>query len=223
MTITPADTTASTGASSVPQTAAPKVSGDYQMFLKMLTAQMKNQDPLNPIESSDYAAQLATFSGVEQQVRTNDLLTALTGQLGLMAMGQYAGWVGMEARSSAPVAYDGRPLTLYPTPATGAEKTVLVAYDAQNREVMRQQIPVSGDPVQWTGRTASGGQVMSGTYSFRLESHAAGKLMQTDRVEAYGRITEVRQGSAGPLLVMAGGATALPAEVKALRPGATAP
>lgn len=223
MTITPTDANVRAGANPAQQTAGQKVSGDYQMFLKMLTAQMKNQDPLNPIESSDYAVQLATFSGVEQQVRTNDLLTALTGQLGVTAMGQFAGWVGMEARSAAPVAYDGRPLTLYPTPAAGAEKTMLVAYDAQNREVMRQEVPVSGDPVQWTGKTATGGQVMNGAYSFRLESHAGGKLMQTDRVEAYGRITEVRQGSAGPLLVMAGGATALPAEVKALRPGVAAP
>ncbi|HQY42758.1 MAG TPA: flagellar hook capping FlgD N-terminal domain-containing protein [Paracoccaceae bacterium] len=218
MTIAPTDNLTSTGTRPPPQPAAEKVSSDYQMFLKMLTTQMKNQDPLNPIESSDYAVQLATFSGVEQQVKTNDLLTALTGQLGVTAMGQYAGWVGMEARSAAPVAYSGNPLTLYLTPAAGAEKTVLVAYDAQNREVMRQEIPVSGSSIQWTGKTASGGQVMNGTYSFRLESYLGGKLAQTDKVEAFSKITEVRQGTSGPILVMAGGATALPAEVKALRP-----
>ena len=219
MTVTATEATGTTAVPKV-QTAADKISSDYQMFLKMLTTQMKNQDPLNPIESSDYAVQLATFSGVEQQVKTNDLLSALTGQLGVTAMGQYAAWVGMEARSAAPVSYSGSPLTLYPTPAPGAERTVLVAYDAQNREVMRQDIPVSGDPVQWTGRTATGGQVMNGAYSFKLESYTDGKLAQTDRVEAYGKITEVRQGSAGPVLVLAGGATALPAEVKALRPPA---
>ena len=43
------------------------INSDFETFLKMLTAQMENQDPLNPIESSDYAVQLATFSGVEQQ------------------------------------------------------------------------------------------------------------------------------------------------------------
>ena len=222
MTIAATDGASGSAARPKMQTAADKVSGDYQMFLKMLTAQMKNQDPLNPIESSDYPVQLATFSGVEQQVKTNDLLAALTGQLGVTAMGQYAAWVGMEARSTAPAAFSGSPLTLYPAPAAGAEKTVLVAYDAQNREVMRQEIPVSGNAVQWTGQSATGGLVMSGAYSFKLESYVGGQLSQTDGVEVYGRITEVRQGSAGPLLVLAGGATALPAEVKALRP-ATAP
>ena len=58
------------------------ISSDFETFLKMLTTQMQNQDPLNPIESSDYAVQLATFSGVEQQVRTNQLLADLANQMG---------------------------------------------------------------------------------------------------------------------------------------------
>jgi len=49
----------------------------------MLTVQMQNQDPLNPVDSSDYAVQLATFSNVEQQVQTNDILRELQSQMGL--------------------------------------------------------------------------------------------------------------------------------------------
>jgi flagellar basal-body rod modification protein FlgD len=58
------------------------LTSDFETFLRMLTVQMKNQDPLNPIESSDFAVQLATFSGVEQQVKTNDLLTKLADSFG---------------------------------------------------------------------------------------------------------------------------------------------
>ncbi|MCX8509196.1 MAG: flagellar hook assembly protein FlgD [Rhodobacteraceae bacterium] len=196
-------------------------STDYQMFLKMLTTQMKNQDPLNPIESSDYAVQLATFSGVEQQVKTNDLLVALTGQLGVTSMGQYAAWVGMEARAPMPAAYNGTPLTLYPAPAAGAERTVLVAYDAQNHEMMRQEIAVSADPVRWTGHTATGGQLLPGNYTFKLESYVGGEMKTAEPVEMFGKITEVRQGPTGPVLVTASGGTVTPSQVKALRPLAT--
>lgn len=53
---------------------------DYDSFLKLLIAQMQNQDPLEPMNSSDYVAQLATFSQVEQTVQSNgrlaDLLTS---------------------------------------------------------------------------------------------------------------------------------------------------
>ena len=72
----------------------PDISSDFQTFLRMLTTQMQNQNPLEPIEASDFAVQLATFSGVEQQVRTNDLLSQLTSRMGLSEL---ANWVGREA------------------------------------------------------------------------------------------------------------------------------
>lgn len=50
---------------------------DYQSFLKLLVAEMKNQDPTNPMDSSDYVAQLATFSQVEQSVQINSKLDQL--------------------------------------------------------------------------------------------------------------------------------------------------
>ena len=50
---------------------------DYQSFLKLLVAQMKNQDPTSPMESTDYVAQLATFSQVEQSVQINNKLDSI--------------------------------------------------------------------------------------------------------------------------------------------------
>lgn len=50
---------------------------DYQSFLKLLVAEMKNQDPTSPMESTDYVAQLATFSQVEQSVQVNSKLEQL--------------------------------------------------------------------------------------------------------------------------------------------------
>jgi len=82
--------------------ATKEISSDFETFLKMLTVQLENQDPLNPVDSADYAVQLATFSGVEQQVQTNDLLKQLATQLGTGSIAQMASWVGMEARTTAP-------------------------------------------------------------------------------------------------------------------------
>jgi len=60
------------------------IASDFETFLKMLTAQARYQDPLEPIDSTEYSAQLAQFSMVEQQVQGNDLLTAMQAQLGLL-------------------------------------------------------------------------------------------------------------------------------------------
>ncbi len=50
---------------------------DYQSFLKLLVAQMKNQDPTKPMDSTEYVAQLATFSNVEQAINANKKLDEL--------------------------------------------------------------------------------------------------------------------------------------------------
>ncbi|CDX11414.1 Flagellar hook assembly scaffolding protein; FlgD [Mesorhizobium sp. ORS 3324] len=54
--------------------ATSKTAVDYQSFLKLLIAEMKNQDPTKPMDSTQYVAQLATFSQVEQSVQTNSKL-----------------------------------------------------------------------------------------------------------------------------------------------------
>ncbi|MBZ9660224.1 flagellar hook assembly protein FlgD [Mesorhizobium sp. ESP-6-4] len=51
-----------------------KTAVDYQSFLKLLIAEMKNQDPTKPMDSTQYVAQLATFSQVEQSVQSNTKL-----------------------------------------------------------------------------------------------------------------------------------------------------
>ncbi len=50
---------------------------DFQTFLTLLTTQLRNQDPLKPMDSTQFVAQLASFSAVEQQVRTNEKLAEI--------------------------------------------------------------------------------------------------------------------------------------------------
>lgn len=73
------DVTAVSGASTVNQPAqtAKASAVDYDAFLKLLVAELKNQDPTKPMESTEYIAQLASFSGVEQSIQTNEKLDKL--------------------------------------------------------------------------------------------------------------------------------------------------
>lgn len=57
--------------------ATSKTAVDYQSFLRLLVAEMKNQDPTNPMDSTQYVAQLAAFSQVEQSVQINTKLDRL--------------------------------------------------------------------------------------------------------------------------------------------------
>ena len=209
---------------SAPATTAPAskadklISSDFNTFLKMLTTQLKNQDPLNPMDNSEYAVQLATFSGVEQQVKTNTLLESLGTQLGLSGLATYAGWVGKEARADMPVWYSGKPVTLAAQPDPQADSADLVVTDAAGLVVARQPVSLDADTATWTGLDPSGVPLPTGRYTFALESFAQGVRIATTPAEAYARVVEVR-GGATPTLVFEGGVEVEAKTVTALRGG----
>jgi flagellar basal-body rod modification protein FlgD len=215
---TPAATVTTSAARPAESTASGKaIASDFDTFLRMLTVQLQNQDPLNPMESTDFAVQLATFSEVEQTQRSNQLLETITGQLGMTGMAQLANWVGLEARAPAPVWYDGTPLTLSPSPAAGADAAVLVVKNADGRVVSRQSVPVSIEPFAWDGRAEDGSALPAGRYGFDLESSRAGEVVSVTAVETYGRIVEARAGAEGTTLVLEGNIEVLSDRVTAVR------
>jgi len=193
------------------------MSSDFETFLKMLTTQLQNQDPLNPMEATDFAVQLATFSSVEQQVKSNDLLESIQGQLGQQSMAQLAGWVGMEAKVQAPVRFDGSPITMEPKPHAAADRTELVVYDKNGVEAGRHQITPSSDPIEWNGLQTSGLPYPAGTYSFKLESYSKAELLSETNVSVYAEIVEARAGDGNTELVLDGGTTLTAEEITALR------
>lgn len=194
-----------------------KITSDFNTFLKMLTVQMQNQDPLNPIDSSDYAVQLATFSGVEQQVQTNRLLAEMTARFAQLGMSEMAGWIGQEARSNAPVHFDGDPVTLSPNPAAGSTRAVVVVKDSQGRLVSREDVPVSTAPHQWQGTDATGKALPNGRYIISLESWKDNKMIDSRPIEHYARVIEARGGPEGTKLVLEGGIEVAATSVTGLR------
>lgn len=192
------------------------ISSDFETFLNMLTTQLENQDPLDPVKSDEFAVQLATFSSVEQQVLTNDLLESMTAQLGLSGIGQYASWVGMEARAAVPARYDGSPLTVVPTPDTGAESAFLVVENNAGQVVQRLQIPTTGEAMEWSGQLANG-QAANGVYTFKTESVTNGLVSNTSTAEVYTPVTEARFVNGDTVLVTAGGGEVQASSVTALR------
>jgi len=83
-----------TSATSTQSTAAAtgaKANVDYNSFLKLLVAELKNQDPTKPMDSTEYVAQLATFSNVEQGIQTNSKLDDLISMGHLQQAGSIIG------------------------------------------------------------------------------------------------------------------------------------
>lgn len=198
-------------------TPATKLNSDFETFLKMLTAQMQNQDPLNPVDSTEFASQLAAFSTVEQQVRTNDLLTGLGAQLGVLGMGQLQGWVGMSARVEMPVAFDGAAVPLSLTTRPGTDLARLVVRDAAGGIVQERDVPVSGGEYLWSGRNEEDIELPKGTYTITVDSFQGEDVLGTDPVESQSRVVEARLSGGSTILVMEGGQMVAASDILGLR------
>lgn len=222
-TISPVSAPERTEANSPPPDAAAArpatgFSSDFETFLKMLTTQLRNQDPLNPIESSDFAVQLATFSTVEQQVRTNDLLTDLGARLGAQGLSQVSGWIGMEALATGPVAFTGQPISLIAAVESQADTAEIVATDARGIVVNRQPIPARSGPVFWAGVDPAGFPLAQGDYTLSVHSIANEETLARHPASFYRQIAEAQFEAGETVLILKNGERITPAQVLGLRP-----
>jgi len=198
---------------------ANSVNSDFETFIKMLTVQMQNQDPLNPIESADFAVQLATFSTVEQQVLTNDLLTNLGNQLGALSVAQLSGWVGMDAWVEMPVVFEGDPVRVDLDADPAADQVQLVVYDDKGEEVDRQDITIQdgGEEYIWDGTDSDGNSLPAGTYVIGTESLLDGEVIAGSVAAVHGRIVEARNENGKPTLVMDNGQQVVSGQILGLK------
>ena len=96
-TTTAATVTGATTTAAAATNALGKTSADFNMFLKLLTTQMQNQDPLKPMDSTEYTAQLAQFSQVEQTIQQTGTLKDILSRLSGQDLAQASGLIGREA------------------------------------------------------------------------------------------------------------------------------
>ena len=208
-------------AASGTQSAAPassSLTSDYQTFLKLMTTQLQYQDPMNPVDSTEYLSQLASFSAVEQQTQTNKLLTSMQASFNMLGMAQVASWVGSDGRAAMPaLVEDGASLSLSPQIAAEADQAVLLVRDSAGKLVSRVDIPINAKSYDWVPLDATGGPLADGLYELEVENYKDGAQIATTEVELYGRIQEIRGLNGEMTLVMDGGREIAASAVTAIR------
>ncbi len=195
------------------------LTSDFETFLNMLTAQARNQDPLEPLDGAEYAAQLAQFSMVEQQVKTNDTLANLMTQMGNSDIAELSSWVGKDVRAIAPAHYSGDPITVTPEFAATADRAELVVRDSTGTIVERKAIGLSEKQVTWAGLDSSDNKRPTGLYSFSVESYKEDSLLQDQSAATYNSIVEAQIQNGQITLVLEGGQVILPSVVTGVRAG----
>lgn len=196
------------------------LTSDFETFLLMLTAQARNQDPLEPLDSSQYASQLAQFSMVEQQVQTNTLLSSLASNLGGTNIAELANWVGMDVRTASAFRMEGDPVTLFINPDSKADKAVLTIKNSDGTVVDQINVAVPDDEHIWAGTDSSGAALPTGNYTATLESYKGGEKLAEELASAYNRVIEAQISNGAVMLTLKGGSEVSPKDVSAVRTGA---
>lgn len=218
MDILPAAQTPATAAAAVQDNStASSITSDFDMFLRLLTTQMQNQDPLSPADSTEYTAQLATFSGVEQQVETNDLLRDLQASFASMNMGQLSGWIGMEARADMPVNFTGQSTTVQITPNSFADRVELVVRNQSGNVVASTPAVLGEEPFEWDGRGNDGFPLPNGTYTLSAQSWSGENILDERAAFVFDEISEAQTISGEVFVTMENGITVPADTVQGLR------
>ncbi len=153
--------------------AQPAMGEQFQTFIKLLTAQMRNQDPLAPLDSTQFVEQLATFSTLEQQVRSNTSLemmaTMMNDMTGLLA----SQWLGQAVSIEAPrLPYTGTSVNFSIQPPSGTERSILTVKNADGQAVWTEELDPDSDVHAWDGRLQSGAMATSGqVYDFSISHY----------------------------------------------------
>lgn len=183
---------------------------DYDDFLTLLTSQLRNQDPLNPQDSTEFVEQIATFTTVEQQIAANDRLDQLIALASGNQLSQLAQWVGREVEAdSTTINYQGGEITVDMPDSGGADISELVIKNHNGSELARVKAPVEGGSVTWDGTLTAGGKADPGSY--RMEYSFTTLTADGPKVSSYspptvGVVIEARVTESGATeLVLEGG------------------
>ena len=156
-------------------------------FLKLLTEQLKNQDPLNPMDNAQMTSQLAQISTVDGIDKLNKTLTSLLeGSQSSEAL-QAAALVGkgvmVEGTSltlSSSKAYGGFEL------ATAADKVTVTIKDSKGLEVRKMELGSSDAGVfnfAWDGKSTNGTQAVDGKYTISISATRGSETVKTTALE----------------------------------------
>jgi flagellar basal-body rod modification protein FlgD len=184
------------------------LSNNFDTFLTILTAQIQNQDPLEPMDSTQFTQQLVQFSGVEQQIRSNQQLETLISATRSSAGASLSGYLGRQAEIAGDSAqFSEDPINfLYALPEN-AQSASLSILDSSGRTVFTSEgATQAGRHVfTWDGQTASGGEARPGVYTLRVTAKSAAGDILTSEQSILAEITGVDLSQGEPALTTAFG------------------
>lgn len=192
--------TSNNSSSSVASNSA--IAGNFDQFLQLLTTQLKNQSPLDPLDTNQFTQQLVQFAGVEQQLKTNETLSTLLS-------------INMATTATNAVAYIGSTITAdgatsqlkngkaeWSINASKGGTATITIKDSKGSVVktMTQALVAGDQKFTWDGKTSIGGTAADGEYQITVDAVDVNNQAITTKTQIKGVVDGVDFNGLIPVL-----------------------
>lgn len=181
--------------------AGAELTANFDMFLKLLTTQMQNQDPLDPMETSEYTQQLTQYSQVEQSIQQTAALKDILAALSTQDLAQSANFLGQRAELDSATAglSDQAPAQWTWQANRPIQSLTATITDGRGRVIETRDLdPDDTGSFAWDGSLSTGGTAAAGGYTLSLNAVDAAGQQVPVAIRTTGIIDEVatRNGAA---------------------------
>ena len=182
-----------------------ELSGNFNTFLQLLTTQLQNQDPLSPMDSTQFTQQLVEFAQVEQQIDTNNNLQTLIALGQSNTLSNSATYLGKSITiTTGNGALQDSSCTWRYALGSDASTTTLTVTDSTGKVVYTGdgETASGGHDFTWNGQDSGGNQLPDGVYKLSVASTTADGTPIQAAIAFKGVVDEINLTSTEPLLMI---------------------
>lgn len=197
--------TSSTASTSTATGTSKELAGNFTQFLTLLTTQLKNQNPLDPMDTNAFTQQLVQYAGVEQQLKSNDRLDSILANAKSSSAASSTGFIGQTVTADGKTAaLKNSAATWTLTPARAAKQATITISDSKGNVVATQSkaLTAGAQSFTWDGRSSSGFTSADGTYSIKVDAiDATGTKISVD-TQVSGKVDSIDLSGTEPVLLI---------------------
>jgi flagellar basal-body rod modification protein FlgD len=198
---------ATSSAAATSALASQQIAGNFQSFLTLLTTQLQNQNPLDPLDTNQFTQQLVEFAGVQQQLNTNDSLATLVSLQQTAQSTQALGFVGKTAVvNGSTAALTDSTATWQLSVPTASTVNISIASSTGQTVFTGSYAVAAGNnqPFTWNGQGSDGTQLPDGNYTMTATGKDASNNTVAISTQIQGVVSSVDLTQSPPLLTIGG-------------------
>jgi flagellar basal-body rod modification protein FlgD len=199
------------------------IAENFDAFLLLLTTQLKNQNPLEPLDTNQFTQQLVQFASVEQQIKSNETLNALLTSSQSSIVSSAASFVGMEVTADGATTRlsDGKAQWKLDLARAATASITITNSEGSVVKTDTKSFSAGSQTYQWDGLTSTGLPAPEGDYTITVTGRDLSGQAVTVKTEISGRVDSVDMAGDDPVLVLGGVRVPLPNVKTISRSGTT--